>query len=168
VNISSPSELQALGNYVYVLLADDEPIVIGEGVKGRAKVLFPGFTIPSHIKAFTVAMATNLSNQTERIFITVDNKKEATRVETEIQNHFQFRSEKLDDKNLKLYRRRLEQLGIKEDKYSTIFLMPLILSTGSDVGTWRKILPYYEDIAPGFLDFVNNLFGGYYKPFSIK
>lgn len=153
------------GTYVYLLIADNEVTVLGEGAGRRGIVIFPGYTPPAHIKMFTAAMSTLTSEKVERVIIPTQSKEESKRIEKELKRIFNFHSVSIDERNLELLDRRCRQIGREIPKEYKVALFPLIMATGSDAGTFKKMVPYLEDLYPGFRHFVNKFFGGYYKPY---
>ena len=170
VKIEIVEELTALRlkHYVYVLVVDNEIVVLGEGTGRRGYVIFPGFTLPGHMKAFTAALATLTGKVIERIIIPTYDKGEALGVESRIKHDFGFGEVSVDERNEALYIKRLHQTGIQHKPEFTIGIMPLMYATGSDASTFKKMLSSIEELTPGFCDFINQIFGGYYLPLYPK
>lgn len=149
-------------HYVYVMVADNEIVVLGEGVNSRGNVIFSGYSAPAHMKAFVAAMAHNAAEEVSRIIIPVINKNEALAIESELMTQFTFFEMSVDAKNEKWLEKRANQLKMKIRENVKIALMPLIYATGTDMGTFKK---YRIHLSSEVNDTINKLFGNYYKDF---
>ena len=138
--------------YVYIMIADDSIVILGEGTGNRGYLMFPGRAAPAHLKAITAALATHTSSKVERIIIPTDSKEESLEIEKE------FHNVSVDQKNKELYNKRLEQLNI-ENVNSTAMLF-LMNATGTDMGTFKKIR---SSINAEENKFITEVFGGYYS-----
>jgi hypothetical protein len=143
--------------YVYVMIADNKIAVLGEGTGGRGYLIFPGRCAPAHLKAITAALATHTSKKIERVVIPTKSKEESLVIEKELFNTFNFHETSVDEKNKKLYEKRLLQIGRKDMK-STAMLF-LMNATGTDMGTFKKIRSL---ISKKENEFISAVFGGYY------
>ena len=151
--------------FVYALVADNDMVIVGEGTGGRMNVIFPGLKAPSHQKVAIAAFATLTSKDIQRIIIPTICKEESERIEEEYKKEYNFHEVSVYDKNLKYYYKRLNQLGVIENKIFTALLLPLLDSQGSDMGGFKKWIktPIYTETFPGFKEYVSKIFGGYYS-----
>lgn len=145
--------------YVYVMIADGEIIVLGEGTGNRGFVMFPGRAAPAHLKAITAALADSTADVVERIVIPTPGKEASIDIERCLFKEFNFHDVSVDQKNELLLEKRLKQLGGELSKETKVALMPLLYATGTDMGTFKK----YKHHLPGdVLESISEIFDNYY------
>lgn len=151
--------------FVYALFVDDEVVVLGEGTGSRKNVMFPGLKAPGHQKAAIAALASLTGKKVERKIIPTKNKSENLIIEVELKEKYNFHEKSVYEKNIEYYRKRLEQLNIPENKMFTTLLYPILDAQGSEMGGFKKWINTneYADSFPGFREYVNKVFGGYFS-----
>lgn len=146
--------------YVYIMVVDDQVLILGEGTGARGFVILPNRAAPAHLKAITAALGHHVYDDVVRIFIPTESKEESLEIERELFTTYDFHSISVDDKNTKLLEMREAQLGIELDQATRVALMPLLYATGTDMGTFKK---YRKHLAPEINKAITDIFGGYYK-----
>ena len=151
--------------FVYALVVDDHMVILGEGTGDRKRVIFPGHAAPSHQKAAIAAFATLTGKKVERKIIPTKSKTESEQLENQLKEQYNFHDMSVYEKNIEYYKKRIEQLNIPENKMFTTLLLPLLDSQGSEVGGFKKWIntTEYKETFPGFREYVNKIFGGYYS-----
>lgn len=156
------------GACVYILIADNNTAIIGEGTKTRADVLFSNIRVPFHQKAVVAALTYLLHENIVRMLIPVASKKEAKVVEAHLHSVFEFKKIKLVDKISELYQARLQQIqsqwSPKEIELFTLMfdLLGVLDPSGGELNYLPRKLPKAEKIAPGITEFTKLIFGGHY------
>lgn len=166
--------------FVYLLHANNLPIVLGEGSNkkldtgrvgagGRKDVLFPGSAAPSHQKALTAAFASLVFSDCVRVIFPTKSKKHSKHLEEVFKRYFKFgknyHGKGVYELNMELYHLRLKQLGWEEDKRLTSLLKVLLNAQGCEMGNFKKeLLPEWTELFyPELTNKVKMLFGGYYS-----
>lgn len=146
--------------YVYVMIADDKIVILGEGSGARGYVMFAGRCAPAHLKAITAALTHKTAKKVECIIIPTADKKESLDIEGQLFEAYDFHDVSVDEKNEILLEKRLEQMDWNITNEVKIALMPLLYATGTDMGTYKKYKQHLpEDVVNG----ISKVFGGYYK-----
>lgn len=145
--------------YVYLMIADGEVIILGEGTGARGFVTLPNRAAPAHLKAITAALAHHVYDKIVRIFIPTESKDESREIEAELFKTYDFHSKSVDDKNTLLLEMREKQLGLKLDKESRVAIMPLLYATGTDMCTFKK---YRKHLSKNVNENIGKIFGQYY------
>lgn len=146
--------------YVYVMIADDEIVILGEGTGGRGYVMFPGRCAPAHLKAITAALTHKTASVVECIIIPTSGKEESLTIESKLFNTYDFHERSVDEKNEMLLEKRLTQMDWDISNDVRIALMPLLYATGTDMGTYKK---YKRHLPENVVQDISKVFGGYYK-----
>ena len=146
--------------YCYVLICDEECVIIGEGTSSRGYVTLPGRAAPAHLKAITCALAYHTSTNHEVVIIPTHSKSESQEIEQEIKHMFDFHSETVDSKNEMLLEKRMQQLGKEIDPVVKAHLLPLLYATGTDMGTFKK---YKHTLSAEVMSGISEIFGGYFN-----
>lgn len=156
--------------YVYVLLGNDEPIIVGEGTDDRKKIIFPDCTALAHQKALAAAFAHNLyKNNIHRIIFPTKCKAENKPLEKEIKKMTGFGEKDVFVLNTELYHKRLKQLGLREDKKYTDLLMVLLNAQGCEMSNFKQHLIYgFDRVYPSFRKTTIKLLGGYFADESLS
>ena len=146
--------------YVYVMLADNEIVILGEGSGARGYVMFPGRCAPAHLKAITAALTHKTAKDVECIIIPTSSKKESLDIEGQLFKMYDFHDVSVDTKNEILLEKRLAQMDWNISNDVKIALMPLLYATGTDMGTYKK---YKQHLPEEVVQDISKVFGGYYK-----
>jgi hypothetical protein len=151
--------------FVYALVVDDEMIILGEGTGDRNKVIFSGHKAPGHQKAAIAAFATLTGKKIERKIIPTKSKTESKQLEVQLKQQYNFHDMSVYEKNIEYYKKRIAQLNIPENKMFTTLLYPILDTQGSEVSGFKKWIntTEYKETFPGFREYVNKIFGGYYS-----
>lgn len=146
--------------YVYVMIADNEIVILGEGSGSRGYVMFPGRSAPAHLKAITAALTHKTAKDVECIVIPTNSKKESLDIEGQLFKRYDFHDVSVDEKNEILLEKRLTQMDWSISDDVKIALMPLLYATGTDMGTYKK---YKRHLPEDVVQDISKVFGGYYK-----
>ena len=146
--------------YVYVMIADNEIVILGEGSGARGYVMFPGRCAPAHLKAITAALTHKTAKDVECIIIPTSSKKESLDIESQLFKRYDFHDVSVDTKNEILLEKRLTQMDWNISNDVKIALMPLLYATGTDMGTYKK---YKRHLPEDVVQDISKVFGGYYK-----
>jgi hypothetical protein len=151
--------------YVYALIVDDEMVILGEGTGARKKVIFSDETAPGHQKVAIAAFATLIGKKIERKIIPTKSKTESKQLENQLKVQYNFHDMSVYEKNIEYYKKRIEQLNIPENKMFTTLLYPILDAQGSEMAGFKKWIntTEYTETFPGFREYVNKIFGGYYS-----
>jgi len=151
--------------FVYALIVDNDPVIIGEGTGSRINVIFPGLKAPSHQKVAIAAFASLGGTNIQRMIIPTSSKQESESLEEQLKTEYNFHNKSVYDKNKEYYLKRLKQLGMVENKTFTTLLYPVLDAQGSEMGGFKKWISTHEysETFPGFREYVSKIFGGYYS-----
>lgn len=155
---------------VYVLLGNDEPIIVGEGTDDRKKIIFPGETALAHQKALAAAFAHWVyQDNICRIILPTACKKDNKPLEKEIKKLVGFGKKDVMQLNLELYHKRLQQLNMQEDPKITHLLMVLLNAQGCEMSNFKQYLvDGFDAVYPSFKRTIVDLLGGYYADESLS
>jgi len=155
---------------VYILLGNDEPIIVGEGTDERKKIIFSGEIALAHQKALAAAFAHWVyQGNIFRVIIPTASKKDNKSLEKEIKQMVGFGEKDVMQLNMELYHKRLEQLNMQEDPKTTALLMVLLNAQGCEMSNFKKYLVHgFDTVYPGFKSTIAKLLGGYYADGSLS
>ena len=150
--------------FVYVLLGNDEPIIVGEGTDDRKKIIFPDCTALSHQKALAAAFAHHLyRGNIYRIIFPTKCKADNKPLEREIKQMTGFGEKDVFVLNTELYRKRLKQLNMQEDTKFTDLFMVLLNAQGCEMSNFKQHLIHgFDRVYPSFKATTIKLLGGYF------
>jgi len=156
--------------YVYVLLGNDEPIIVGEGTGERKKIIFPYCTALHHQKALAAAFAHSVyKDNTFRIIFPTKCKADNKSLEKEIKELVGFGKKNVFSLNSELYHKRLKQLNMKEDFKYTDLLMVLLNAQGCEMNNFKQHLIFgFDRVYPSFRATTIKLLGGYFIDKSLS
>ena len=155
---------------VYILLGNDEPIIVGEGTDERKKIIFPGETALAHQKALAAAFAHWVyQDSIHRIILPTASKKDNKPLEKEIKKMVGFGSKDVMELNMELYHKRLKQLAMPENSKITHLLMVLLNAQGCEMSNFKQYLIHgFDEVYPSFKSTIVKLLGGYYVDKSLS
>ncbi|NBW58702.1 hypothetical protein EBR43_13195, partial [bacterium] len=174
--------------YCYVLLCDEEAIVVGKGsnridtnkiqASGRSNIIFPGGTAHGHQKALTAALGHLTSKNSLRIIVPVKEEDTALKIEEELKTVLKFGVKKggkgVMELNEELLDKRLAQLypGIDLNDFKNtddfkrfrFLLKEVINPSGCEMANFKNDIYLAEQLFyPGLVKKVKDIFGGYYS-----
>jgi hypothetical protein len=155
---------------VYVLLGNDEPIIVGEGTDDRKKIIFPDCTALAHQKALAAAFAHSVyRDKVHRIILPTKSKAHNKPLEREIKQLLGFGDKEVLALNIELYHKRLQQLGMQEDTKYTDLLMVLLNAQGCEMSNFKQFLIHsFDRVYPSFKTTTIKLLNGYFADESLS
>jgi hypothetical protein len=176
--------------YCYVLLGDDEALVVGQGSNrinkrnkqiqpaGRCNIIFPGGTAYGHQKALTSALGHLTCNNCLRVLIPTQTKKDAEELEEQIKELLNFGTDyggkSVRELNEFLFEKRLQQLypelnipsykATDDYKKFKFLIKEIINPSGCEMANFKRDMYEAESLFyPGLVKKVKDLFGGYFS-----